>query len=384
MGIYKRIFLSLFFTLSLIGCYPRTSNKVFDENIQSIMQKYDAIGVSVVLVKNNKIRYVRSFGFNPDYSNPLLRKKIRKDDVYWIASISKTFIATAIMQLVEKGKICLDDDVNNYFNFPIRNPSYPDVPITVRMLLCHMSSLNGEMVCTNFDMLSPQKNSDYKSFYTRFAPGTNYNYCNIGYNLAAAIIEKMSGMRFDEYLDKYILKPMKLYGGYDVTKLDSNRFVKTYSYNRTKKVYIKESTTYEYDKEKVDSYVLGYSVPCFWPPGGMKITISDLAKFMLMHMNNGKFGKNRIIGQSSEVEMRKVQNGRAYGLALAHYNNIIKDVELVGMTGGSRGIHSAMFFHPKEKYGFVVICNGCKSNSLNGIQMNGEVVNAMFNSFIAQ
>ena len=117
----------------------------------------------------------------------------------------------------------------------------------------------------------------------------------------------------------------------------------------------------------------------------MKISATDLAKFMLMHMNNGKFGKGkRIIKKVSEKEMRKVQNGKAYGLALAHYKDIIKDVELIGMTGGSRGIHSVMFFHPKEKYGFIVLCNGCTSDSLNGIQMNSEIVNELYNHFISQ
>lgn len=378
-------FFTFLFSLLSICSNAQTLDHLFENRIQKIMQKYDAIGVSIVLVKNNKIAYVRSFGFNPDYSNPSSRNIIRNNDIYWIASISKTFIATAIMQLVESEKISLDDDVNQFFDFPIRNPLYPDVPITVRMLLCHMSSLNGQKVCTNFDQLSPKLNADFKSFYTRYIPGTNYNYCNIGYNLVAAIIEKITGVRFDEYIDNHILKPMKLYGGYDVKKLDSCRFVRTYSYNRKKGMYIRELTTYEYDKEKVDNYVLGYSVPCFWPPGGMKISATDLAKFMLMHMNNGKLGKGkRIIKKDSEKEMRKVQNGEAYGLALAHYKGIIKDVELIGMTGGSRGIHSVMFFHPKEKYGFIVICNGCTSNSLNGIQMNGEIVNEMYHSFISQ
>ena len=189
------LFFAFFFSSLLSSCSnAQTLNQLFEDRILSIMQKYDAIGVSVVLVKDNKISYTRSFGFNPDYSNPSSRNIIRNNDIYWIASISKTFIATAIMQLVEKGIVSLDDDVNQFFDFPIRNPSHPDIMITIRMLLCHTSSLNGEKVCTNFDQLSPKMNADFKSFYTRFAPGTNYSYCNIGYNLAAAIIEKVTGM----------------------------------------------------------------------------------------------------------------------------------------------------------------------------------------------
>ena len=376
------------FTLFFFFLYPVSGSaqtlNTFYEKIKSIMQEFDAIGVSVALVKENKISFSQSFGYNPNYSNPQARDSIKKEDIFWIASISKTFIATAIMQMVERGYLTLDDDINNYIDFCVRNPYHPSIPITIRMLLCHRSSLNGKKKCDNFDELRPELNKDFKSYYTEHEPGTDYNYCNIGYNILAAIIEKVSGMRFDKYLDKNILKPLNLYGGYDITKLDSTRFVKTLRYDKKKGKYFKVMSTYDYNKEKVDNYILGYSVPCFWPSGGMKISATDLAKFMLMHMNDGKIKRcKRIISKRSECEMREIQKGNiSYGLAQAHYLNIIKGVELIGMTGGSRGIHSVMFYHPQKKYGFVVICNGCTSKSVNGIEMNKKIVQLMYDHFI--
>lgn len=360
-------------------------NGPFDERVKSIMQDYDCYGVSIVLVKDNKISFSKTYGYNPDYSNPALGKPIRNDDISWIASISKTFITTAVMQLQEKGLLSVDDDVNKYLDFSIRNPNFPDKPITIRMLMYHSSSLNGKKVCENFDQLQPELNDDYTSYYMDYAPGDNFSYCNIGYNLLAAIIEKVSGKRFDVFFDDNIMKPLNLYGGYDITKLDSTRFIKTMHYNQKIKKFIKVNNTYCYNKSKVDSYVLGYSVPCFWPPGGMKISAPDLAKFMLVHMNYGKYENYpRIISEESERKMREYfpLGEHKYGMALAHYTNIIRGVELIGMTGGSRGIHSVMFFHPEKKYGFVVICNGCTSKSTNGIQMNRKIVNEMYDCYI--
>lgn len=178
------------------------------------------------------------------------------------------------------------------------------------------------------------------------------------------------------------MKPLNHYGGFDVTRLDSSRFIKTRYYNKKTKKFINVKSTYIYDKNKIDHYVLGKSTPCLYAPGGMKISVTDLAKFMLMHMNNGLYNGARLISDESEKEMRKVQNGKSYGLALAHYNNILQGKELIGMTGGSRGIHSVMFFHPEEKYGFIVVCYGCTSTSTNGIQMNREIVREMYNHFI--
>ena len=377
------VLLSLFFLCNVL---PASCKKgPFDERVRSIMQDYDCYGVSLVLVKDNRISFSKTYGYNPDYSDSTLRKPIRNDDISWIASISKTFITTAIMQLQERGLLSVDDDVNKYLEFPVRNPNYPDKPITIRMLMYHTSSLNGKKDCWNFDQLQPQLNKNYKSYYMDYAPGDDFSYCNLGYNLLAAIIEKVSGKRFDEYLDANIMKPLNLYGGYDITKLDSTRFIRTMRYSQKSKKFRKVKVTYKYNKERVDNYVLGYSVPCFWPPGGMKISATDLARFMLMHMNYGQYGDGaRIISEDSERKMREyIPYGlHKYGMALAHYTNIIWGVELVGMTGGSRGIHSVMFFHPEKKYGFVVICNGCTSKSMNGIQMNREIVRAMYDCFI--
>lgn len=379
----------LVFIILLTGCFysarcqgQQSPVSAFEASINEIMDEYEAIGVSVVLVKENKISFTKSFGYKPNYEMPAARDSIRKDDISWIASISKTFVATAIMQLVESGLVSLDDDVNKYLNFKVTNPYYPDTPITIRMLLCHISSLNGKMLINDFDQLSADLNKDYRKYYLEKKPGSIYSYCNTGYLVLSAIIEKAAGVRFDEFIDQHIMKPLNLYGGFDVTRLDSSRFIKTRYYNKKTKKFINVKSTYIYDKNKIDHYVLGKSTPCLYAPGGMKISVTDLAKFMLMHMNNGLYNGARLISDESEKEMRKVQNGKSYGLALAHYNNILQGKELIGMTGGSRGIHSVMFFHPEEKYGFIVVCYGCTSTSTNGIQMNREIVREMYNHFI--
>lgn len=374
--------LFLFFSYVFSCSYAITPSESFEKSMHKIMQEYEAVGVSVVLVKNNKIAFSKSFGYNPNYSNLLARDSIKSTDISWIASVSKTFVATAIMQLVERGKISLDDDINKYLDFAIRNPYYPSIPITIRMLLYHRSSLRGRMHNDSFDLLLPQ-NKKYRSYFLESAPGKKYDYCNAGYHLLAAIIEKVTGTRFDEYIDQNIMKPLNLYGGYDVTKLDSKRFVWSLAYNKKKEKYAKVLKLYSYDKNLLNNYVLGYSSPCLTPSGGMKISAIDLAKFMMMHMNDGMYNGKRIITKDSEVEMRNIPRyNNNYGLALARYSNIINNVELIGMTGGSRGMHSAMFFNPQEKYGFVVICNGCTSQSANGIQMNRKIVREMYNMFI--
>ena len=349
------------------------------------MEKYECIGLSVVVVKDNKIVYYDSFGYNPDYSDSTKKRTIKMEDINYIASISKTFISTAIMQLKEKGLLNLDDDVNKYLDFSVRNPYYPDTPITIRMLLTHRSSinkLNWAITFDHFNLLIPEKNKDYSKCYNNYKPGTDYDYCNYGYAILGAIIEKTTGMRLDNYIDKYIMKPMGLYGGFNIEKLDSNRFVRTYQFVNGQ--FVKQYDMYKPDKF-LKGYIMGFSTPALHPADGMIISSYDLAKFMLMHMNDGQYKKGkRIISRESEREMREVpDNNRNYGLALAHYS-FINGIDLIGMTGGARGMHTAMYFNPEEKYGFVVFCNGCNSTSAADGGLNKLVVKELYKTFISR
>lgn len=363
---------------------PEESKELHGRIIQ-LMEEHECIGLSVVVVKDNKIVYYDSFGYNPDYSDPTKRIPIKKDDINYIASISKTFISTAIMQLKEKRLLNLDDDVNKYLDFSVRNPHYPDTPITIKMLLTHRSSLNNLNYTVTFDhfnLLIPEKNRDCSQCYNNYKPGTDYDYCNYGYVILGAIIEKTSGMRLDDYIDRFIMKPMGLYGGFNVEKLDSCRFVRAYHHAKGK--FVKPIDVYKPDKYLKD-YVLGFSTPALHPADGMIISSNDLAKFMLMHMNDGRYKKGkRIISSESEKEMRIApKDNKNYGLALAHYN-FLNGIDLIGMTGGARGMHTAMYFNPDEKYGFVVFCNGCNSTSAADGGLNKLVVKELFSTFISK
>jgi len=381
------LFIIAFFSIIPLNVFPERYEESTElhSRIMQLMEKYECIGLSVVVVKDNKIVYFDSFGYNPDYSDSTAKSPIRKENINYIASISKTFISTAIMQLKDKRLLNLDDDVNKYLDFSVRNPNYPNTPITIRMLLTHRSSLNnlnGEITFDHFNLLMAEKNRDYFKCYNNYKPGAEYDYCNYGYAILGAIIEKASGMRLDDYIDNKIMKPMGLYGGFNIEKLDSNRFVRTYQFVNGQ--FVKQYDMYKPDKF-LKGYIMGFSTPALHPADGMIISSYDLAKFMLMHMNDGRYKKGkRIISSESEKEMRIApKDNKNYGLALAHYN-FLNDVDLIGMTGGARGMHTAMYFNPDEKYGFVVFCNGCKTINAYDGGLNNLVVKELHKSFISR
>lgn len=369
------------FALFVLTCITCDAH-IIDDTIIGVMQKYDAIGVSVAIVKNNSIVYMNSFGSNPVYD---LEEKdyppLRTDGFFWLASVSKTFISTSIMQLVEKKKIKLEDDVNKYLDFSVRNPCYPDNPITVRMLLCHRSGLNDSQYGWTLKMLEKKDSPAYSASFNSYEPGHKYDYCNLGYSLLGAIIENVSGMRFDEYVDKFILRKLQLSGSFNLTNIDCSKLIYAMQYDQDLEIFRKEPSIYNYDviRKTLVSYELGHSTAGLSPAGGMRITIESLAKYAIAHMNYGRFHFKRILKKQSELEMWKPQgDGTNYGFAFSTYTTIVPGVNLIGMTGGSHGFHTAMFFDPQKRTGFVVMCNGCNSKWGNGGDMNYAIVKELY------
>lgn len=363
------------------SCYGKNKVDNLENEISAIMKANEAIGVSVAVVKDNTICYHKSFGYNPDYNNLNRRRPITNNDIFRIASISKTFVATAIMQLVEKGKINLDDDINKYLDYKIRNPYYPQVPITVRMLLRHRSSITDYQYGqyrNSLLMLKQGGVQDTKSFFLNNKPGVKYKYSNYGYSLLGAIIESVSKMRFDTYIDKNILLPLGINGSYNVSKIDSTRFVWAYQYDKKKKKYTKSPQMYKPFTKEMKEYVLGESTALFSPAGGMKLSVPDLAKYMIMHMNYGTYDGVEILTKESEQELWRVGPHTKYGMGFMHSSLDIKGADMIGHQGGAYGIHSMMFFNPKGKYGFIVICNGCNS----GQALNKQIIKKLYNYYV--
>lgn len=360
-----------------------------EAEILDVMERYQTIGLSVAVVKDNRLVFHHTYGYNPHYSDTTLRMAIPTDGVYVIQSISKSFIATAIMQLVERRKLKLDGDVNNYLGFRVRNPHFPNVPITVRMLLNQRSSINDKYYGWTFDQINPKKGVNWKECYNNYQPGTKFSYCNLNYNLLGAIIENVTGEKFFDYIDEHIVNPMGLYASFNLLNIDSTKLVRALEYDNKSKKYIKDPYIYNYlhYESKLKDYRLGSSsTASFSPSGGMKISAVDLAKYMIMHMNYGKFNGRRIIRKKSENEMQRSQGEdesstayfSQYGLSFSRWPRIVDGESFVGITGSAHGVHSAMYFNPNKKFGFVVLCNGCTAD----VKMKDSIVRVLYEHFI--
>ena len=367
----------------LLSLHAVAQNEKAEARIDSIMKSYNMVGLSAAVVKKGKVIYTHSFGVK----NIATQIPLSNNDLFRIASISKSFSATSIMQLVEAKKLSLDDDVSKLIGFTIRNPKFPGKVITLKMLLSHTSSLNDALGYFTLDVINPNKNPDYAKCYNNYAPGAGYEYCNLNFNLVGTIIEKVSGERFDKYVKHHILDPLGLYGGYEVGALDSSRFVTLYEYDSSTQKFTVDSGAYNPRRTEINNYTMGYSTPIFSPAGGMKISVTDLTKYMMMHMNLGKYKGVKIISKKSARAMQtKVSDGDiegSYGLAILITDKLIPGILIKGHTGSAYGLYSMMFFQPHKKLGIIAITNGMNAVYDSGYNpVMQSIVNVLYKEVV--
>ena len=251
------VFIALTFTS---GCKVNNKEKYsnLEHNIDSLFTKGDIMGFSACIIKNSKIDWIFTKGM-ADNENKI---PITSSTVFMLGSTSKLFTGTAIMKLYEEGKFDLDEDINKYLPFEIRNPNFPDSVITFRMLLTHTSSLKdvypyifdlygkGDQTGISFEEILkncyyPEGNQYKVSNFAKFKPGEKWNYCNLNFVLIAYLVERISGMPFNEFTRNRIFNPLQMnetgwfYADFDTTHIAVN-------YQRNEKDSIKLSRVNHY------------------------------------------------------------------------------------------------------------------------------------------
>lgn len=370
--------------MQLVAC-GESKEDALNKQIEKTMAEHQSIGLAVAAVKDGEIIYSHSFGYKDmDAKTPL-----ENGDMFRIASISKSFTATALMQMAEEGMINLDDEVSKYVGFPVVNPKFPDTKITLKMLLSHSSSMNDSEGYFTLNAINPDSTMTSAGAYNDYEPGRQYEYCNLGYNTLGTILERVSGERYDQYVIKHILEPIGAKGGYLVADLDSTKLVKLYSF-QADSTFKYSPAAYQQSADFLDRYVQGVTTPAFSPTGGLKISANDLAKVMAMHMNLGAVNDSiRVISEESAKSMQSLfshptEDGElGYGYALRTTENLIPGLVMVGHTGSAYGVYTSMFWDAERNFGIVTMTNGCNPFRENEfVSLTRTITNDVYNNLI--
>lgn len=379
----KIVFLSLFLIVN--SCNKNTkrdknsmkteSNIVIDSitsEIENLYSKGVFNGFAVSIVDSTGIIYNKGFG----YADVDKKKKYTENTVINIASISKVFIAAALLKAEEMNFLGLDDPINKYLPFEVTNPNYPDDLITIRQLATHTSSIVDtdiymQTCYVNQDDISigdslkryelyyqnPSKNwmslAEYLSnilqkdeaFYSvstfsKRKPGALREYSNVGAALCALVIEFATHKPFNEFTDEHIFKPLNM---------------------ASTTWFFEDADPTNYSKLYYDDEVLPYYKILSYPDGGLITSSTDLSKF-LIELINGYSGKGSILNTESYKEFFKSQLEDKVLGGKENFNvGLFIDKELgynvIGHTGGDPGTNTMMFFNTEDKKGRLFITN---------------------------
>jgi CubicO group peptidase (beta-lactamase class C family) len=204
-----RPFITLLFT-AVIGLVSSASAQSVDSIVQYYQSSYEVPGVSVGIIKGGRIIYKKAVGVTSVES----RQPVTTRSDFHLASVSKTFAATAIMKLAAAGKVSLDQRLITYLpSFKMKDSSYQQ--ITLRQILTHTSGIPD---VRDYDWAHPQTDDAAVIRYIQtfadqsldFKPGTQFKYSNAAYNLLAAVIAQVTGVTFETYLQQEIFTPLQM------------------------------------------------------------------------------------------------------------------------------------------------------------------------------
>jgi CubicO group peptidase (beta-lactamase class C family) len=395
---------SLLILLSLLfSCGPKKS-KYSDEFIKTqneLTEKLTEIskqtifnGFGVALTNDNEVLYQNGFGL----ANIETGEKYTENTIQNIASVSKTFIGVAILKAQELGKLKLDDPISKYLSCKIENPKFRENQITIRQLVTHTSSIHDNEEYLNrawilYDTINLEKNLQIDigvckfnapstvvsmesflinvltekgkwfkaSTFSDHKPGEIFEYSNMGATLAALVLEKATGQKFDDFTEKYIMQPLKMEStGWGINNIDIKKHSRLFS---------DKKTTYPF-------------YTCVTYPDGSIITSSnDMSKYVCELMK-GYMGNGTILSKNSYKEIftpqLKAENFIDRDTSeFGDYNiGIIMSFGPTGNFGhfgGDPGLFSVIYFDKEKKTAKYYITNTDADGKESG-KYHGQIV----------
>jgi CubicO group peptidase (beta-lactamase class C family) len=281
-----------FLTLSACATVP----KAVDEPVSRVGVAFDREGE------------VGSFA--DGLADPASGRAVTPDDPVRIASVSKLVLSVGVMKLIEQGKLDLDGDVSRWLGWNLRNPAFPDRPITLRQLLSHTSSVRDHDDQYAIALGNTVRNvmAAPTSWDPKHGPGdSHFKYSNLNFPVVASIIERVTGERFDKWMRREVLEPMKLDACYNWPTCSDSNVARAVVLMQDGKA-VKD----DLGGRQPDCPVLVEEGPCdlgrtrlgengalFAPQGGLRISMRDLARVGRMLLNGGTLDGVRIISPQS-------------------------------------------------------------------------------------
>ncbi len=314
------------------------------------LERENVAGAVVSVVRDGKVLFAKGYG----YSDADKKKPVSVDGtLFRPGSISKLFTWTAVMQLVQQGRLDLDHDVNEYLDFKVP-ATYPQ-PITLRNILTHTTGFEE----TIKELFVPEgtplvRLKDYLTHHMPeriFPPGAVPAYSNYAATLAGYIVERTSGRPFNDYVTENIFRPLGMQHSTFAQPLPAE---------------LKPLMSNGYELGSGHSNPFELLEPA--PAGSLTTTAADLARFMIAHLQAGKFEDTQILSQQTAQEMYARQKGfhpELNGMALGFYEETRNGHRIIGHGGDTLYFHSDLHLVLDAGVGFFISYNSAGKGEIS-------------------
>jgi CubicO group peptidase (beta-lactamase class C family) len=311
--------------------------------IKQVIEQSNMPGFALAIVENQKIVYAAGFGVK----SLATREPITAQSLFHMASITKPFVATSIMQLSEKGKIDLDAPVVKYLPyFRIKDDRYAS--ITVRQMLSHISGMPD---VEDYEWDKPQYDENALERYVKSltnksliaAPGTKFQYSNMAYEVLGDVIAKVSGKSFEDYVKHHILEPLKMQTSTLLVKRANPQFLTTPHVL---------GSSYDVEVSKVFPYNRMHS-----PSSTLYSNVLDMSRWAMANLNRGELDGKRILKSSTYNLMWKPAGEQWQQIGISWFLRKYKDYPTVTHSGGDTGFVSNLVLIPEKGIAVVMMSN---------------------------
>lgn len=330
----------------------------FDDFVPLQIEEADIAGAVITVVKDGALLFAKGYGYaDVAEKTPISSEKT----LFRPGSISKLFVWTALMQLVEKGKLELDRDINDYLDFKI--PYTFDKPITLRDVMTHRAGFEESFKDL---MVKSPKDLYPLSQYLRthlpnriFPPGSVPAYSNYGATIAAYIVERISNQNFYDYVEEHIFKPLKMNDSTFIQPLPEG---------------YRASNGYFLASEDPKPFELLQIAPA----GALSTSAIDMSRFMIMHLEKGSFENVEILKPETILLMHKRQEGWPSfmnAMCLGFYEQSRNGYRIIGHEGNTILFHSNVFLILEANTGVFISYNSAGKSKLDPREL-------LFNQFM--
>ena len=362
------LFLALLLALMPVGA-ALGERQEMDAAIDAAFARTKAVGGAVIVAMGQEIVYERYYGVQQKTTHV----PVSADSYFRCASVTKLVTGIGLLQLMEQGVLDPDEDIGAYLGYTVRNPRYPDVPITLRQLMSHTAGLSEDASYANKnrtlrEMIEVTQKA--RANFKDVRPGAVYEYSNFGAGVTGSIIEAVTGEDVSSYMRRAVFAPLGIDAAYTVAQLESpEHIVASYKKDGTLNVSPSYLLRQPYDAQPSPDTHYRMTV------GSLFIRPRDLAKLGIALCGDGTVDGVRVLSEASVALTRQEQSPQTTGITekspysffVIRQDSLFADRRVYGHQGTSEGIVCNLYVEPESGLTLVVMSNGCNAVRDHGI-----------------